>query len=40
MKILRMAAPKELQFLGFSPEQIFIAKSLSMLSSIIISNFF
>ena len=31
---------KELQFLGFSPEQIFIAKSLSMLSSIIISNFF
>ena len=31
MKILRMEAFKELQFLGFSAEQIFIAKSLSML---------
>jgi len=31
---------KELQFLGFSAEQIFIAKSLSMLVSIVLSNFF
>ena len=31
---------KELQFLGFSPEQIFLAKSFSMFSSIIFSNFF
>jgi len=31
---------KELQFLGFSSDQIFIAKSLSMFSSIIFSNFF
>ena len=31
---------KELQFLGFSAEQIFIAKSLSMFSSILFSNFF
>ena len=30
---------KELQFLGFSAEQIFIAKSLSMFSSILFSNF-
>ena len=31
---------KELQFLGFSPEQIFLAKCFSMFSSIIFSNFF
>ncbi len=31
---------KELQFLGFSPELIFLAKSFSMFSSIIFSNFF
>ena len=31
---------KELQFLGYSAEQIFIAKSLSMFLSVLFSNFF
>ena len=31
---------KELQFLGFSAEKIFIAKSLSMFLSIVLANFF